>query len=53
VHYWRRKIFDRCIARHRHAITCGLLGLRCGVMSRMSGAGHVIDDLIDSHSNEA
>ena len=25
VHYWRRKIFDRCIARHRGAMTCGLL----------------------------
>ena len=25
VHYWRRKIFDRCIARHRPAITCGYL----------------------------
>jgi hypothetical protein len=51
--YWRRKIFDRCIARYRRAITCGLLGPRCSVMSRMSGTGNVIDDLIDSHPKEA
>jgi hypothetical protein len=35
VHYWRRKIFDRCIARHRHAITCGLSGQRCSVDCRV------------------
>jgi hypothetical protein len=28
-----------------------LLGRRCNVTSRISGAGHVIDDLINSHRN--
>ena len=23
VHHWRRKIFDRCIVRHRHAVVAG------------------------------
>ena len=40
-------------ARYRRAITCGLLGPRCSVMSRMSGTGNVIDDLVDSHPKEA
>jgi hypothetical protein len=30
-----------------------LSGRRCNVTSRMSGAGQLIDDLVDSHSNEA
>jgi hypothetical protein len=34
-------------------MTCGLLGTRCHFRSRMYGTGHVIDDLIDSHPNEA
>jgi hypothetical protein len=29
VHYWRGKIFDRCIVRHRRAITCGLTLFLC------------------------
>jgi hypothetical protein len=53
MHYRRRKLLDRWIARYRRAITCGLLGPRCSVMSRMSGTGNVIDDLIDSYPKEA
>jgi hypothetical protein len=49
VHYRCGKIFDRCIAKHR----CAMTMLRyCAddatFMSRMSGTGHVIDDFIDS-----
>ena len=38
VHYWRRKIFDRCLVRHRRAVTCVLLGRRCNVTSRKGGS---------------
>ena len=38
VHYWCGKIFDRCIVRHRRAMTCVLLGRRCDVTSRKGGS---------------
>jgi hypothetical protein len=34
-------------------MTCGLSDLQCRVMSRTSGAGHVIEGFVDSHANEA
>ena len=51
MHYWRGKIFDRCFAGHRRAITFGLLGPQCSVMSPTSATRHLIDDLIDIHPN--
>jgi hypothetical protein len=52
VRYWCGKIFDRCFVQHRRTIAF-VQSTDDATSRRVSGAGLVIDALIDNYRNEA